>query len=371
MGNSEREHARLGFERDTLTQRVVFAPGAAAARVAEELPRLGSRVLLVAATAEAALADRLTAELHGDVEVVGRFDGVRPHVPVEVAEEVRTLATEVGADVVLSIGGGSTTGTAKAVALTGRLPVLAVPTTYAGSEVTAVWGLTEAGRKTTGVDPVVLPRTVVYDADLTATMPVALSVTSGLNALAHAVDAFWAPRVDPVDAALATEAIRALAAGLRAVVADPDGAADAGARDRCLYGAYLSAVAFASAGSGLHHKICHVLGGAHDLPHADTHAVVLPHVLAFNAPAAPEAARRVAAALDAPEAVAGLVDLRHELGAPTALRDLGMAESDIPADAEAVVEATPPSNPRPVSYDDAVRLLTDAWNGTDPRGEIG
>lgn len=366
MSNSQQ--GRLGFERDTLTQRVVFAPGAAAARVAEELPRLGTRVLLVAATAEAELADRLVAGLSTDVTVVGRFDGVRPHVPVEVAQEVRTLATEVGADVVLSVGGGSTTGTAKAVALTARLPVLAVPTTYAGSEVTPVWGLTEAGRKTTGVDPVVLPRTVVYDADLSATMPVALSVTSGLNALAHAVDAFWAPRVDPVDAALATEAVRALAAGLRAVVGD---SGDPAARDRCLYGAYLSAVAFASAGSGLHHKICHVLGGAHDLPHADTHAVVLPHVLAFNAPAAPEAARRVAEALGAPEAVAGLVDLRHELGSPTALRDLGMAESDIPADADAVVAATPPSNPRPVSHEDAVRLLTDAWNGTDPRGEIG
>lgn len=366
MGNSE--DGRLGFERETLAQRVVFAPGGAAERVGEEVRRLGSRVLLVAAPSEADLAARLTADLGPDAEVVATFDGVRPHVPVPVAEEVRALATESGADVVLSVGGGSTTGTAKAVALTAHLPVLAVPTTYAGSEVTPVWGLTEHGRKTTGVDPVVLPRTVVYDADLTATLPVPLSVSSGLNALAHAVDAFWGPRVDPVDAALATEAIRALAAGLRGVVADPD---DPAARDRCLYGAYLSAVAFASAGSGLHHKICHVLGGAHDLPHADTHAVVLPHVLAFNAPAAPEAARRIAEALDAPEAVAGLVDLRLELGAPTALRDLGMAEADIPADAESVVEATPPSNPRPVHLADAVRLLTDAWSGTDPRGEIG
>lgn len=373
---------RLGFDRETLAQRVVFAPGAAASRLADELRRLGgTRVLLVAGTAEAELADRLTADLAtrpgagAEPVLVGVFDAVRPHVPVAVAEAARATAAETGAEVLLSVGGGSTTGTAKAVALTTGLPVLAVPTTYAGSEATPVWGLTEHGRKRTGVDPVVLPRTVLYDADLTATLPVGLAAASGLNALAHAVDALWAPRVDPVDTVLAGEAVRVLAEGLRALVADPDGPGAPAARDRCLYGAHLSAVVFASAGSGLHHKVCHVLGGAHDLPHADTHAVVLPHVLAFNAPAAPEAARRVAEALGDRDAVAGLVALARDLGAPTALRDLRgpdgtrMREADLAPDAALVAEAAPPSNPRPVAPADAEQLLRAAWAGTDPRGD--
>jgi alcohol dehydrogenase class IV len=219
----------------------------------------------------------------------------------------------------LAIGGGSTIGAAKAVAMTARLPIVAVPTTYAGSEITPIWGLTEEGHKKTGVDPVVLPRVVIYDPTLTATLPPDLAAASGFNALAHAVEAMWAPGRNPVSTAVAAEAVERLAAGLRAGVAmgaasGPGGSTGAGVRGgpiavdpaELLCGAWLGSSAFAVAGSGLHHKLCHVLGGTFGLPHARTHAVVLPHVLAFNAPGAPDSASRVARALGVDDAVAGL-----------------------------------------------------------------
>jgi alcohol dehydrogenase class IV len=227
-----------------------------------------------------------------------------------------------------------------------------------------MWGLTEGARKTTGVDDKVLPRAIVYDAALTLGLPVQLSVASGLNALAHCVDSMWAPRVDPIDRALAAEGIRALRLGLPPVVKEPTGTEG---REYALYGAYLSARAFASAGSGLHHKICHVLGGMFNLPHAQTHAVVLPHVLAYNAPYADEARRLIAAAFDTPDAVEGLRLLREELDAPRALRDLGMPEDGISAAADAVLAAVPPGNPRPVNRENITELLHAAWEGTNPR----
>jgi maleylacetate reductase len=348
------------FTHETLPQRVVFAPSSAAVTLADEVGRLGARRLMViAGEAEGALADGLVA----DLPVALRHTEVAMHVPVEVADRARAAAQEHGVDALVSIGGGSTTGLAKAVALTSGLPIVAVPTTYAGSEATAVWGLTEGGRKTTGVDPQVLPRVVVYDATLLSTLPVGLSVASGLNALAHCVDSMWAPRTDPVDQALALEGIRALRRGLPEVIRDPRGL---DGRERTLCGAYLAAVAFASAGSGLHHKICHVLGGMYDLPHAQTHAVVLPYVLAFNGPSVPDAERRMAAAFDAPSALEGLQRLRVEVDAPRALRDYGLRESEVPAAADAVLREVPPGNPRTVTRDDLVEVLHGAWEGAEP-----
>jgi alcohol dehydrogenase class IV len=360
-GTESLDGSSLRFEHENLAQRVVFASGEAAARVRAEMERLGaSRVMVIASAAEAGLAEAVTSGL----PVVLRWDEVVMHVPVEVAERARAAAAAHGADLLLSVGGGSTTGLAKAIALTSGLPILAVPTTYAGSEATSVWGLTERARKTTGADARVLPRSVVYDATLTVSLPVPMSVASGLNALAHCVDAMWGPRVDPIDRALAGEGIRALAAGLPAVAADPSGLEG---REQALYGTYLSAVAFSSAGSGLHHKICHVLGGRYDLPHAQTHAVVLPHVLAFNAPAAPEAEQRIAAAFGAGSAIEGLQRLRRAVGAPTALRDYGMTETDADTAVQAVLDAVPDGNPRPVTAEDVRRLLRAAWRGADPR----
>jgi len=345
------------FEHDALAQRLRFASGAAAAALREEVDRLGAaRVMVIARAAE---AERLT----GGLPVALLHTEVAMHVPVPVAERARAAAAEHDVDAIVSVGGGSTTGLAKAVALTTGLPIVAVPTTYAGSEATDVWGLTDGTGKTTGVDPRVLPRTVVYDASLTLSLPVDLSVASGLNALAHCVDSLWAPRADPINAALAAEGIRTLAAGLPRVVDDPTGLPG---REETLLGAYLSAVAFASAGSGLHHKICHVLGGL-GLPHAPTHAVVLPYVLALNAPAAPAAADRIARALGSDTALDGLQALRRRLDAPRALRDYGFDEARIPAAVEAIQPVVPETNPAPVTAADLHRLLHDAWEGADPR----
>jgi maleylacetate reductase len=328
--------------------------------VSAEVERLGGRrVMVVAGEAEAELADVVTAGL----PTVLRHRDVIMHVPADVAERARSAAAAHAVDVLVSVGGGSTTGLAKAVSLTTGLPIVAVPTTYAGSEATNVWGLTEGGRKTTGVDDRVLPTVVVYDASLLLSLPVELSVASGLNALAHCVDSLWAPRADPINAALALEGVRGLSIGLPDVARDPK---DLDGRERTLYGAYLAAVAFASAGSGLHHKICHVLGGMFDLPHAQTHAVVLPYVLAFNAPFVPDVERRLASAFDAPTAREGLAGLRQRLAAPGALSDLGMPEGGVRAAVDAVLAAVPAGNPAPVTRENLEELLHRAWEGQEP-----
>lgn len=353
----------LRFEHQTHAQRLVFGAGTAHSSLAGEVDRFQAcRVLLISTSAEADLARSVAA----DLSVADHFVDVRPHVPVEIANQARELAQRVEADLLLCVGGGSTTGFAKAVALTTGLPIVAIPTTYAGSEATPVWGLTEDRRKTTGTDPVVLQRTVIYDPELSVTLPVELAVASGLNAMAHCVDSLWAPRANPILSAMATEGIRALAPALRGIVARSD---DLDARAGCLYGAYLAAATFAGAGSGLHHKICHVLGGTWDLPHAETHAVVLPHVLAFNLDKAPEAATRVADALGTDTALDGLCDLYRHLSAPMSLGDLGLPEDALDEATERVVEAAPPDNPRSVDIAAVRRLLQRAWVGDTPMTE--
>jgi alcohol dehydrogenase class IV len=359
MGNGD----SFDFVHETYAQRVVFGIGSARARLPDEVQRLGGRrVLLVSTDSGREMAE----ELIRGVPVVGAVDQVRVHVPLEVAAAARRQAHDLKADVLLSIGGGSAVGTAKAVALTSGVPVLAVPTTYAGSEATPVWGLTEGGRKATGTDARVLPRTVVYDPELSVTLPVEISVASGLNALAHGVDSQWAPGANPLNRALGIEGVRALAAGLRRVHTDP---ADLAGRSRCLYGAYLAALSFSSAGSGLHHKICHVLGGTWDLPHAETHAVVLPHVVAFNTESAPAALEGVAAALGAEDALHGLLRLNRELQAPTSLRELGLPEGALQEAAALVAEVAPRDNPRHVDARSAEQLLRGAWAGVSALGQ--
>ncbi|TVZ00050.1 maleylacetate reductase [Trebonia kvetii] len=351
----------MRFVHDTLPQRVCFGSGEAAVHLAAQAAELGAtRIMLIAAKPETQLADTIA----GVLPVALRHDDVVMHVPVEVAERAREAAVANRIDALVSVGGGSTTGLAKAVAMTTGLPIIAVPTTYAGSEATPVWGLTEGAKKTTGVDVMVLPRVIVYDATLTMSLPVDMSVASGLNALAHCVDSLWGPNADPINAAFAAEGIRSLSEGLPRVVADP---MDLGGREHALYAAYLSAAAFASAGSGLHHKICHVLGGKYNLPHAQTHATVLPYVLAFNAPAAPDAERRIAAAFGSASAIDGLVELKQELNAPHALADYGFTEDSIAEAAAAILPSVPASNPRPVTAADLERLLRAAQAGTDPR----
>lgn len=354
----------IAFDHTTLAQRVLFGTGSAADNTFAALAALdASRVLLIADGFAVELADAIASR----IDVVARISDVVQHVPIERADAGAALAEAQRADVIVSIGGGSATGLAKIVALRTGTPIIAVPTTFAGSEATDVWGLTEADRKRTGSDPRVLPKIVVYDASLSAGLPGELAVSSGLNAVAHAVDAFWAPRADPINQALGTESIRALVPGLRRLAANAD---DIGGREQTLYGAYLAAVAFASAGSGMHHKICHTLGGAYGLPHAQMHAVVLPYVVAFNADAAPGAVERIASALGTPGAASGLFSLRDELGAPPSLAAVGFLRSDIPEAARLILPSIPPSNPRPVDVHDLEELLEAAWAGA-PVTEVG
>ena len=373
MGNTP-----LTFTHVTLAQRVRFGRGLVRRHLGEEVDRLGAgRVMVVSSGRE----ERADPHLLDGIPVALRWSEVRQHVPVAHAERARAAAREAGTDLVVAIGGGSAIGLAKAVALTEPVTVVAVPTTYAGSEATDVWGITQGAVKRTGTDPRVLPVSVVYDPALTDAMPVPLAVASGLNALAHAVDALWAPRADPVNEALALDGVRWLATGLRRLVADGDGDGDgdaldrgAGGRDEALLGAHLAAVAFASAGSALHHRICHVLGGAYDLPHAATHAVVLPHVLALNGPGIPQQAGRLAGALGAPpeggdataSALVALETLVGDLHAPTALRDLGLAEDQLADATQRCLDRVPPDNPVPVTHEVMAGLLRAAWAGSPP-----
>ncbi|OZC54784.1 maleylacetate reductase [Rhodococcus sp. RS1C4] len=356
------------FDHTTSGQRVMFRRGGAVDDIAAAVDALGaSRVLLVADSFVGEIADGVARR----VPVVARVGEVIQHVPVASGEAAVVSARSASADAVVCIGGGSATGLAKYVARETGIPIVAVPTTFAGSEATSVWGHTDGDRKTTGTSPNVLPRIVIYDATLFASLPGPMAVASGLNAVAHAVDGFWAPNADPINAALGAEGLRALVPGLRGIAADTD---DLDAREGTIYGAYLAAVAFASAGSGLHHKICHVLGGAFGLSHAETHAVVLPYVMDFNGAAAPTAAQRVSDALgSAPHALGvapaaqGLYDFRRELGVVDSLRELGMPENGIDHAADIVCELVPASNPRPADRADLRSLIAAAWAG-DPLG---
>jgi maleylacetate reductase len=311
---------------EALPGRVVFGVGALD-RLGEELARLGAyRVLLVASKR---VADDL-AERLGDRHAATCSEIVQ-HVPVEVAERATALAREVAADALVAVGGGSAVGLAKAVALDLAIPIVAAPTTYAGSELTTIYGLSQDGRKRTGRDSRVLPKVVLYDPALTRSLPPQVAGPSGMNALAHGVEAFHGPGANPISTALAVEGIRDLAAGLPQAVERPE---ELEGRTQTLRGAWLAGAALAVAGTGIHHQICHVLGGAFGLDHGGMNAVLLPHTVRFVTPAVPREMARVAAALGAADAAAGCSDLARRIGAPTSLAALGLAGTDLDRAAE-------------------------------------
>jgi alcohol dehydrogenase class IV len=292
----------------------------------------------------------------------GIFDGAAMHVPIEVAREARERARALGADCAVAVGGGSTTGLGKAIALDSGLPILAIPTTYAGSEMTPIYGITEGGLKKTGRDARVLPRTVIYDPELTLTLPVALSVTSGINAIAHAAEGLYAADANPVMDLMAEEGIRALGRALPGIRANPQ---DLDARGEALYGAWLCGIVLANVGMALHHKLCHTLGGSFDLPHAQTHTIVLPHALAYNAAAAPQAMARIARALEGRSAAQAVYDLARDNGAPVALRDIGMPADQLDRACDIALQNQYP-NPRPLERAAIRQLLQDAFDGRRP-----
>ena len=344
--------------------RVIFGAGALQ-HLAREIALLGARRALVLSTAEQADSARRVAALLGD-KAAGIFTRAVMHVPIEIAREARDEARRLDADCAVAIGGGSTTGLGKAIALDSGLPIVAIPTTYAGSEVTAIYGLTEGGVKKTGRDPRVLPRTVIYDPELTLTLPYAMTVTSAFNAIAHAAEGLYAPDANPVIALMAEEGIRASAAALLPLQADPR---NLDARSDALYGAWLCGAVLGAITMGLHHKLCHTLGGSFNLPHAETHTVVLPHALAYNAAAAPEAMARIAKALGAGsggDAALALQQLARHHGAPTSLAAIGMPADGLDRAAELAV-LTPYPNPRPLDRAALRTLLQRAYDGAPPQ----
>ncbi|WP_175820098.1 maleylacetate reductase [Burkholderia sp. BCC0419] len=340
--------------------RVIFGAGSLE-HLEREVLELGAQRAIVLCTPEQRdLAQRIVERL--GARAAGLYDRATMHVPIEIARDAQAFARSCGADCAVAIGGGSTIGLGKAIALESSLPILAIPTTYAGSEMTPIYGLTEGGVKRTGHDARVLPKTVIYDPALTVTLPVELSVTSGLNAIAHAAEGLYANNANPVMSLVAEEGIRALARGLPGVRRDP---ADLDARGHALYGAWLCGMVLGNVGMALHHKLCHTLGGSFNLPHASTHTVVLPHALAYNAAHAPDAMQRIARAIGTNDAARGLYALARDNGAPVSLRAIGMQETDLDRAAD-LAAANPYWNPRPIERDGLRALLQDAFDGNLP-----
>ncbi|GAA4397638.1 maleylacetate reductase [Tsukamurella soli] len=349
------------FVYESLPMRVRFGSGTLAL-LPDELDQLSLKRVLVLCSPGQENVGELVALVLGDRCADVRADAVM-HVPAEIAERAAGVAAELHADGCVTVGGGSAIGLGKAIALEHGLPIVAVPTTYAGSEMTPVWGVTTDGRKETGRDSRVLPRSVVYDPELTATLPVGMSVTSGINAIAHAVEGLYAPDATPIVSLMAEEGARALATALPAIVADPTAPA---ARSDALYGAWLCGATLGATTMSLHHKLCHALGGTLNLPHAETHTVILPHALAFNEPYAPIAVAALSRALPGDgDPATRLARLARDLGAPTSLARLGMQETDIDRIVDEVT-SRPYANPRPVTADAVRSLLHNAWAGREP-----
>ncbi len=332
------------FRYESLPGQVIFGAGSSRTQLAPAVAQLGlRRLLLLASEREAARAEGILQPL-GET-IAGSFSDVVAHIPQQVADAARLRARETGADGLLAIGGGAAIGVAKAVALDLALPIVAVPTTYAGSEMTPIYGITSDGRKQTGRSAQVLPKLVIYDPELLRALSPGVAAPSAMNALAHSIEALYAPGRNPVTATLALESIGRLARGIVRVIETPD---DADGQAEALYGAYLAGAALAVAGTGIHHKICHALGGAYNLPHAALHAALLPHTVAFNAVALPETMAQIAAALGAPGGDAGgaLHALALRIGAPTSLAVVGLRAEDLDEAAALALAAVPPDNPR-------------------------
>jgi maleylacetate reductase len=350
----------LNFIYEQLPVRVVFAAGSFD-RLAEEVERLGlKRAMVLSTPGQRRLAEEAAKRL--GVATAGIHAEAVMHVPVETARLARETARRLAADCLVAIGGGSTIGLAKAVALDTGLPIIAVPTTYSGSEMTPIYGLTDGGVKRTGRDRKVLPRVVIYDAALTVGLPAKVSGPSGMNALAHCVEALYASDSNPITALMASQGIRALGRALPLVIKEP---LNLEARGEALCGAWLAGAVLGTTAMGLHHKLCHTLGGTFNLPHAELHTVILPHAAAYNRAAASGAMRLIASALGAGDAPQGLYDLAKKLGTPLSLKELGMPEDGIERAAKLASES-PYQNPRPVDYAGVKRLIEDAWHGRRP-----
>jgi alcohol dehydrogenase class IV len=348
------------FVYDQPATRVIFGVGTLA-RLAEEVSRLGKRALVLSTPEQRDVAEQ-ASQLLGAVSA-GVYPHAVMHVPIETARAAREEAARLDADCYVAIGGGSTVGLGKAIALESGLPIIAVPTTYAGSEMTPIYGITEAGVKKTGKDRKVLPRTVIYDVNLTLTLPPKIAGPSGMNAMAHMVEGLYAQDANPIMTLMAEEGIRALAHSLPIIVKDPG---NLEARSDALYGAWLGGTVLGNVGMAIHHKLCHTLGGTFNLPHADVHTVILPYATAYNQEAAKAQLARAARALGVENAAQGIYDLNLKLGAPVALKDIGMPEDGIEHAAK-LATTNAYWNPKPIEYGPVLELLENAYYGRRPK----
>ncbi|MER9345691.1 maleylacetate reductase [Mesorhizobium sp. M0227] len=343
-----------------LTTRVVFGAGTIA-RVEEEVRRLGhDKVMVLSTPHQMGDAERLAVSLGG--LAAGIFAGAVMHTPVEVTEKAVGAFRGSGASAVVSLGGGSTTGLGKAIAVRTGADQVVIPTTYAGSEMTDILGETAAGEKTTRRSPDIRPETVIYDVDLTLSLPVSLTVTSAMNAIAHAMEALYAPDRNPVIVLMCRDAMIAFKDGIPRLIRDPQ---DRAARTQALYAAWCCSTALGYVSMALHHKLAHVFGGSFDAPHAETHAILLPYTTAFNETAVPDLLRPITGAFGGGSAGGGLWDFAQSVGSPLSLKAIGIEEADLDR-AAAIAVKNAYANPRPIDPGSIRELLQAAWEGRRP-----
>ena len=350
----------MDFVYNANPSRVIFGAGSRA-KVAEELDRLGiERAIVISTPDQSGLAAEIAKAIGGRAGIM--YPGAVQHAPVEVTESALMAVSSVRADGCLAIGGGSTTGLSKAIAYRTDLPQLVIPTTFAGSEMTPILRQTEAGRKTTVSDPKILPETVIYDPELTVTMPSFISGPSGMNAIAHSVEALYAKDRNPIISMMAEASIRALGGALPTLMDDPS---NLHAHSEALYGAWLAGVCLGAVGMAIHHKICHTLGGTFNLNHADIHALMIPYTSAYNRDAAPEAMASIARALGTVDGPTGIYQLTQRAASKRSLAEMGLTEADLDTAADIALQ-NPYYNPRPVTREGVRDMLQAAFEGRAP-----
>ncbi|KAG6879623.1 hypothetical protein C0992_000458 [Termitomyces sp. T32_za158] len=351
------------FVYNALPSRVIFGTGTIV-QVTREVLNLQCSRALVLTTPQQVEQGQAVKDILGNL-CVGLYTNATMHTPTDVTEDAMHTTEELRADCVIAVGGGSTIGLGKAIALRTDLPQIVIPTTYAGSEATPIIGQTENGTKTTQKTLKVLPEVIIYDVNLTLSLPLKMSVTSGVNAIAHAVEALYSKEANPITDLLAQEGIKSIASALPTIMHAKDSESLLQARNTALYGAWACGTCLGSVGMSLHHKLCHTLGGTFNLPHAETHTVILPHAIAYNAPFAMGGIAKVASSLGVMNAAQGVFDLAKGLGAPYSLKELGMREEDLERAAEIAIKSPYP-NPAPLEKSKLLKLLRDAWAGNRP-----
>lgn len=359
-----------------LAQQIVFGEGALA-QLPDLVRTLGARRALLVTTAGRLASpdgERVVARLGR--ALASTFSDVESHVPVPLVQQAVLQARRDGIDLVVSFGGGSCADLGKAVCffleqeagMPGSshvdrplVPHLSIPTTYSGAELTPFFGMTDpATRQKQGAGgPTSAPLVAVYDPDLTVSTPPRVSAETGMNALAHCVEAAWSPFRTPEAEAIALAGVRCIHAALPGVVAHPD---DLEARTSMLEGACLAGRSLLNAGMGVHHGLAQLVGGRTGIPHGLANAVLLAHCVRFNAEAVPAEVARIGAALGSGDAAGAIDALRAGLGLPATLRDAGVEEADLEVIARLSQSNHNVSrNPRPVSEADALGILRAAW----------